>query len=51
MTYLGVLGEPPNGFRRMECLTNDRRDCTVWAKGSLFSLDFVWCHVRREVSP
>ncbi len=48
MTYIGVLDEPPNGFRRMKCLTNDRRDCTVWARGSLFSPDFAWCHVRRE---
>ena len=51
MTYLGVLDAPPLGFRRMECLTNDKRDCTVWAKGSLFSPDFAWCHVRREVAP
>lgn len=48
MTYIGVLDEPPNGFRRMKCLTNNRRDCTVWASGSLFSPDFAWCHVRME---
>lgn len=34
----------------MEVLINDRHDCEVWAKGSLFSPDFTWCHVRKEVT-
>ena len=48
MTYLGVFDEPPSGYRRMQCLCHHVDGCEVWAKGSLFSSDFAWCHVRKS---
>ena len=45
-TYLGVMDAPPDGFRRMRCLTHHR--CEVWARGSMWSEGFRWCYVRRS---
>ena len=43
--YLGVMDAPPDGFRRMRCLTHHPYE--VWAQGSMWSKDFRWCYVRR----
>lgn len=48
MTYLGIMDAPPDGFRKVKSMVRQVEDCEVWAKGSMFSKDFEWAHVRRR---
>lgn len=47
MTFIGILDEPPEGFRRLPSLSPHGYE--VWAKGSLFSKRFRYCYVRKVV--
>ncbi len=48
MTYLGIMDEPPEGFHRMRTLEAQPEGCELWARGSMFSDEFTYCHVRKE---
>lgn len=46
---IGLVGAPPRGFKLMKKVRYGDRVWETWAKGSLFSPDFRWCHVYRRI--
>lgn len=49
--YLGLLDNPPERFVRMDGAMCCPKGTEIWTNGkSIFSEDFRWCHVTKEVT-